>query len=269
MNKVKLLFLIFLLLVRRDCSAQVSFGFDSLLIQKFDFEVKQISEFFDRFNFKEPVKFSDDVKPTRAKNLVSILNLRDSTLVHDPATVGFLKFVCADTNNIFLNYEDDIWFAFVNTSFVYHGKNITIEIVLKPEGSKKHGYKWVITDVKGSLFSFPAKEKMATVFINPANHEIDFSELSKAFNRRADISLYTTDSYHPDPLSAFILMVQNGDLKFDQINNTYFQFLQVPDWIFTVRNFNRGDYNSGWLIASLRKMSNTQKKNYINNHFVN
>jgi hypothetical protein len=266
----KLSFLIFMLSVvfYKTSSAQLDFSADSIMLRKFDFEDKEMSEFFDRFNFKEPVQFADNLKPSRLKNIISLLNLKDMKLYKDTQTTNFLKFVSNDTNKVYLNYGDHNWFAFAHCSFLYHGKNILIDIVLKPDGNPTAGYGWIIADVKSELFFVPAKAK-TTAFINPMNHEIGFTELSKALNKKAGIFDYTQSPYKPDPLSAFLFMVKNGDLKFNQIDTVDFQFLQIEGWVFNVKNFNRADYNSGWLIFSIKKVSENEKGSYISNHFIN
>jgi len=260
---------VFLMVVfSKAANAQINPGADSVMLRKFDFEDKEMAEFFDRFNFKEPVQFADSLKPSRVKNIVSLFNLKDAKLYHAPETLTFLKFTSNDTNKIYLNYGDKNWFAFAHCSFLYHNKTVTTDIILKPEGDSAHGYQWLIADVKSNLLAVPVKGKTPS-FINPMNHEIGFTELSKALNNKGGIFGYTPLSYHPDPLSAFLFMLKNGDLKFIQINSVDFQFLQVPGWIFSVKNFNRSEYNSGWLIYSLSRMDETEKINYIKNHFIN
>jgi hypothetical protein len=248
---------------------QITFGMDSIMLQRFDFEDKQIAEFFDRFNYKEPVKFANNLKSTRARNIIALINLKDTGLSHSPETLNFLNLVSNDSNEVHLGFYDENWYAISHCSFSYLNKNCLIDIILKPEAGLDSSYRWVIFDVKSDIFPAPTKANRNITFINPMDHEVGFSELSKALIKRNSIFQYTSDSYRADYLSAFLIMVKSGILKFNQINFVDFQFLQVKGWEFTVKNFNRSDYNSGWLISSIKKMTETEKHDYIKNHFMN
>lgn len=252
-----------LLLSCKNVIAQYSIGFDSLLQEKFNYQVKQISQFFDRFNFTEPLKLSDDNTLSRKKNLVSLINMQDNNLTHNPTTIEFLKFVGDESNNVYLNFDDSNWYSTAHCSFSYHNKPINIDIVLQVQGDKINGFKWVITGVKNDIFSHSTVSgSIAPIFINPMNNEVGFSELSKAIREKDKIFYYASSSFKPNALSAFFFMLQNGDIIFKQINSIDYQFFQVPGWIFHVKDFNRSEYNSGWLIATIKKIDEKEKSSY-------
>ena len=252
-----------LLLPCKSLMAQYSIGFDSLLQEKFNYQVKQISQFFDRFNFTEPLKLSDDNILSRKKNLVSLINMQDNNLTRNPVTIEFLKYVGDQANHIYLNFDDSNWFSTAHCSFVYHNRSIIVDIILQVQGDKVNGFKWVITGVKNDIFSHSTVSGSVTpIFINPMNNEVGFSELSKAIREKDKIFFYASSSFKPNALSAFFFMLQNGDIIFKQINSIDYQFFQVPGWIFQVKDFNRSEYNSGWLIASIMKIDEKEKNNY-------
>lgn len=241
---------------------------DSLFRQKIYYEDKQLSQFFDRFNFDEAVLPPDNSKPSRLINLLSIINSKDTALTSDSATVQFIKFVLEENNHIRLSLFDTNFFAISNCRFVYHEKIIPVEIILKPEGSSTSGYEWVICGIKGDIFNLKETKKVDTISINPMNHEVGFTELSKALGKKKQIAAYTSTSFQYNSLDAFLVMVQNGDLKYKQIDNVEYLFFQLPGWTFKVENFNRHDFNSGWLISKVIRMDTLEKLSYLRKNIL-
>jgi len=197
-----------------------------------------------------------------------MLNFKDTGLFRSPETLKFLKFTGSDSSKVYLGFGDKNWFAISHCLFTFQNKPCAVDIILEPEGDENVGYKWVIFDVKSTIFPLPIQASKKTSFINPMDHEVGFSELSKALTKKNSIYQYTSATYRPDYLSEFLIMVKTGVLRFNQINSVDFQFLQVSGWAFTVKNFNRSDYNSGWLISSIKKMSDAEKGTYIEKHFI-
>jgi hypothetical protein len=233
-----------------------------------NYQVKDLSQFMDRFNYNEHLLFKKDSTPNRYKNLISLLNLKDTSFRSNPKTTSFLKFVCNEKSNIKLNYKDDKWFAIAHCSFIYHGKEKSVNLILKLDNINNDRFYWVIHDVQSDLFQFPKNDKRNSLFINPMNHEVGFTELSRALSKKSDIVAYTSSGNISDELSAFLLYVKNGDLQFKQINAIDFDFLQIEGWFFKVKDFFRVSYNSGWLISSIKKMTNEEKDAFMKNHFI-
>lgn len=227
---------------------------NNILRQKFNCQVKQLSQFIARFNYDEPVQPRDSSSPNRIKNIVSLFNLKDIALTGNPKTIEFINFVSNDSNRIKLSLYDTNCFAVANCSFIYNSKEMSIDIFLKMENYKGNkGHQWAIAGVKSKLFEFTAKAGPQDAFINPMNHEVNFTGLSEALDEKRNIHMYTAGAYQPDALSVFLFLVQKDIIHFNQINAVEFRFLQVPNWKLTVKNFNRKDYNSGWLIAEISK----------------
>lgn len=269
MKKTILLFCLLFAFSINEIYAQYSMGMDSLFQQKINSQVKQISQFFDRFNFKEPVILQNGIEPSRKLNLVSLFNLSDSKIKSNPETIEFLKLVANESNHLFMKFGDSSWYAVAHCSFTYKNKNFPVAIILQTEGFPGNGYRWVMAGIKSSIFSFVEKQDRANAFINPMNHEIGFTELSKALEEKNNLIFYTSQNYHPDGLSTFLVLIQSGDLVLSKIDSIEYQFLQIPGWAFIVKDFNRADYNSGWLIASLLKMDDEHKIQYKNKELKN
>ena len=238
---------------------------DNILKQKIYYEVKQLSQFIDRFNYDEKILTPDKKILSRKQNLETLFDLKDSLLVRNPETIQFINCVYNDSNHVKLSFSEKDFFAAVNCKFLYHDKEKLLKIIMKPEGNSKSGYSWVICGAQGEILNLSKAKKNDTTFINPMNHEVGFSELSKALNNKINISTYTSSRFHNSTLSVFLNLIQSGDLKFKQIDSIEYIFLQIPNWIFTVQNFNRNSFNSGWLISSVLNMKDIEKEKFKKN----
>ena len=269
MNKSIKLFICLLFVVKIDIAQTITTFDDHFLQELANYQVKDLSQFMDRFNYKEHMVFKNDTVSNRYKNLISLFNIRDTALRRDSNVMSFIKYVCDEHNNIKISFKDTNWYAIAHCIFLYHSKEKTVNIILKPEMTSNNGYYWAIVGVQSDLFTPEKKGKTFSAFINPMNHEVNFSELSKALLKRKDVYEYTSASYKPDPTSAFFAYVKNGDLQFRQIKSIDFDFLQVTGWFFSVKEFFRIDLNSGWLIFLLQKMNAQEKEKFVKNISLN
>jgi hypothetical protein len=259
------------------CSGQsVLIFIDSLETSKYLFEVKQLDQFIKRFNNEENI-FTGNVKTIaeiseerknalsyqteRKKILLTLFNLKDTSLLSN-STVDFINFVGDDTNHIAISYYDADWFATVNCTMTYKGKNQNITLTLKNEGNYRNGFKWILAGVNADFINIAASRKDTTKFISPMNHELGFMDLHSAFTDSKNIIDYTSKTFYPDNLSVFLFLVKSGEIKYIQVNAIKYHFLQVKNWRFTVEYFNRPDNNAGWLISSLVNCSDSDKMNY-------
>src|SRR5262245_64816028 len=51
-------------------------------------------------------------------------------------------------------------------------------------------------------------------------------------------------------------------LKYMQVNEVQYHFLQIPNWVFVVSQFHRDSKNSGWLISKLYSNPDSEKNIY-------
>ena len=64
-----------------------------------------------------------------------------------------------------------------------------------------------------------------------------------------------------DPTTAFLTLIYNGQLNIDYVEDLEFFFYQVPDYVFSIKEFNRNDSkNDGWLINSFKRITEQEKK---------
>jgi hypothetical protein len=90
--------------------------------------------------------------------------------------------------------------------------------------------------------------------------------INKVFRDEENIDYYLENHYIPDQLALFVEEVKDGNLKFESVDNVKFHFFQVQNWYFEVTYFNRNEMNSGWLISSLLRVSESEKKELIRNY---
>lgn len=228
---------------------------------------KQVNQFFLRFNGEEDKngkRLNKGDRNFRSPNLRKnfLPNLFDqSGGIDEHLAKDFTREVLDKRVPLFLDRHDEDWVAEVNANFSYKGRQVSGLLYLRLEQQGK-GYAWVIEDVSFDTF----KSKMAkdaedhSYFIHPMSHELDFMTLRKAFQKEKNSNQYTSKEFTPDFLSIFLYEVENGNLVFETVKNVRFHFFVFEDWYFSLANFNRPDYNSGWLIDNIFKLESESQK---------
>lgn len=228
---------------------------------------KQVNQFFRRFNGEEDEKgkrYYPDDKLYRDEKLrrqyIGMLFDNETSGYDDKLKKDFMKDVLSSDND-FLNFHGDDWFAEVHAVFTFNGKETPAVLFLNLEQDGK-GHKWVFDQVYFEPFAqmFDIDTAQTNEFLHPMSHEIDFMNLNKAFNNKERIENYTNKTYRPDFLSLFLYEIKKGGIKFKTIREVKFHFFQINNWYFEVSEFNRSGYNKGWLISSLVAVENEQKE---------
>jgi hypothetical protein len=233
-------------------------------------EVKQVNQFFRRFNNEENamgVRYADNAPEFRnnAMRKPFLVSLFDRQAFSIPTEVrdAFLKEVTADDKPLYLDFYGDKWYAELTTKFLWNGEERTILLYLKLE--REHlGYKWVICNVEVSefdhLYRAVNEEERIGVFLHPMSHEIDFININKAFQDPDQIGCYIGKNFKPNHLSLFIDAMRKQKVSYISVNHVKFHFLQFDGWWFEINYLNRSDVNSGWLITNMLKIN---KEDYI------
>jgi len=233
-------------------------------------EVKQVNQFFRRFNNEENamgVRYADKAPEFRNNELrkpflVSLFD-RQGFSIPTETRDAFLKEVTNDKKPLYLDFFGDRWYAELTTTFLWNGEQRTILLYLKIE-SEHQGYKWVISNVEvpefDKLYREVNEEERIGIFLHPMSHEIDFMNVSNAFQDVDKIGCYIGTNFKPNHLSLFIDAMRKQNISFVSVNHVKFHFLQLDGWWFEINYLNRSDVNSGWLITNMLKISN---KDYI------
>lgn len=228
---------------------------------------KQVNQFFRRFNGEEDEngkRYYEGDKNYRSaslrKNFMPVLFDTQTSQIDSDIAMDFIKLVTDKKYPQFLDFHQDDWFAEVSTTFTLKGKEIRGLLFMKLQ-QQGQGYEWVIEDVAFHEFqkTFNKDTSDTKKFIHPMSHELDFMTLRKAFLHN-HTEQFTTREYTPDFLSIFLYEMNRGNLKFETVNDVRFHFFSVDGYYFSLYNFNRPGYNSGWLISGLVPLANEKQK---------
>jgi hypothetical protein len=235
---------------------------------------KQFNEFLDRFNYKttftgEPVDSAFMAKMPRSRMINSLFDLKDSRT--DKSSKEFsqeyvdlkTRFVneVVNTNLGVSKYSGNI-IAEARSRVIYKGNPHNIRVFLAQEVIMETRNKWVILDIKGDLFDFLKTDTAFVRFIPPSSNETDFMNLKRALEDINYLHYYASKDYQPDYLTLFFYLVNTGAIKFEYVNEVIYHILDIPGWIMKIREFNRNELNSGWLISDLSE-NNLKRYDYL------
>lgn len=235
---------------------------------------KQFNEFLDRFNYKtsftgEPVDSAFIAKMPRSKMVNSLFDLSDSrsdktsedySPIYTDLKIRFVSEV-VNRNIKVPKYSGNI-IAEARSRVIYKGNPHNISLFLAQEVIRETRNKWVILDVKGDVFNFLKTDTAFIRFIPPSSNETDFMNLKRALEDVSYLQYYAAKDYQPDFLTLFFYLVNTGALKFEYVNEVIYHVVDIPGWSIKVREFNRNELNSGWLISDLSE-NNLERYDYL------
>lgn len=228
---------------------------------------KQLNQFFKRFNGEENNK-GDELEPgdrlyqspRLRKRYLSMLFDEEGAQISKNTKSKFIEFTTRSEQPKFLSLRSEEWFAVVNTSFEYEGREETVILYMEMQ-QEGLGYEWVISDISFDPYNdlFDKQRGETKEFLHPMSHELDFMNLRKAMVKGGSPESYTLADFKPDYLTLFLYEVKKGALKFKTVNRLNFHFFSLDGWYFSLNNFNRAGYNTGWLISDLTEINKPQK----------
>jgi hypothetical protein len=236
--------------------------------------IKQFNEFVDRFNYKTDFRGNsvDSVfmsQIPREKMINFLFDQKDPRI--DPSGKNYSKNYIEEKaefiNEVVLNnlkiykYSGNI-IAEAKSRILFKGIPHTIKIFLSQEIEGNDKVKWVILDVRGDVFNFLQTDTANIRFIPPSSNETDFINLKRALEDIDHLQYYSYKGYNPDYLIVFYYMLNSGLVKFDYVEEVIYHIIDLPGWCLKVKEFNRNEMNSGWLISDVTKNS-YQKISYL------
>lgn len=261
----RLLFIMLIVCAEVEYASAQTNVFSQLDRSQYLAKVKLVDEFFARFNGEEVRKDVDENYLDRASGILMLFDLSkfkskaDSSFV---AAENFSKFTAE--SEIKLNFEDKNWFAKIKCHGKFAQKNIVFDMFLCVEKRDSAMYRWAICDVEGDTFKTSRDKPHKEFFIMPNDNEQFFQSIRKTTTETYKfIDDFVKQGYKADALSTFLALVRNKQLKIEAVTDVEFVFLQVPNYIFTVKHFERESKNAGWLIDSCKKTSNDEKAKLI------
>lgn len=274
---LKFWILIFFVICHHRLFSQVYSNNDGGREKYFIYEVKEIDEFFERFN-DEPGSFIRAVYKAhhtkfnidRQRLIRSLFNYE--TMSWDSSMVN--KLISEVTNKkrpIYLNFYGNNWYAELTCKFRYNSSSIEIPIIMKIEMTQNKGSKWMIVAVGPSTLKSKivvtemAQSKIKTKLISPTSHGTNFVSLKRAFADKENLSDYFENAYlKRSNMLEFYNAILNREIEFLEVIKIKYHFLLADKWIFTVEDFTRETLNSGWLINHIQKVSSFEMENYRN-----
>lgn len=220
------------------------------------FKVKQIDEFFQRFNYDIDYKWERPQEKNnftlRKKNMQTLFNYDVFSSQEKKIEINdFIDYVI--DNQIRISYEDSTWYAMAYADAVYNGKKCELQIKLKTERIKDVYYKWVIADVNSPIFSLLQEGPKDSISISPAEHGVSFISLPEFFDlNKANIRALYANGYKSSNLPVFEFLLRNKMLKINMVRSVKYYF-ELPYAHFCVERIEKEkSYNQGWLINSLK-----------------
>ncbi|MCH5224981.1 MAG: hypothetical protein J1D77_03235 [Muribaculaceae bacterium] len=242
-----------------SASAQINNLIDE---EAYKAQVKFVSEFFNRFNGREFHPGIDSKDPEKyTQNLRYLFDIDFISSNRETNQKRALSFIDSVVENrVSIHFEDPSWFAKAKCHAILKGHEVDFDIILTVESRGLEMYKWVITDVEGSEFLLTPSTCSRDIFILPNEHESNFMKLHELTKGKDDyISLYSSVQHPVDPLSVFNTLVYYGLLEIEYVYDIEFHFLQVPGYIFIIKEKERDSFNSGWLITELSEATSGDK----------
>ena len=241
----------------------------------FVYEVKEMDEFFERFNdekgsFIRGVYKAHHVKFNIPRRLLIRSLFNDENMLKDSVMINkFISDVTKKKKPIYLDYYGDDWYAELTCKFKYNNASIEIPVIMKIEMTQNKGSKWMIVAVGSSnlkskiVVTEMAQSKVKTNIISPTSNGTNFVSLKRAFDDKENLSDYFESAHMKrSDMLEFYNAILNRDIDFMDVIRIKYHFLLAGRWIFTVEDFIRKELNSGWLINYMENVSSDGMDNY-------
>ncbi len=223
----------------------------------FNAHVKSVDEFTARFNGDEANEVIATAVTEGPGN--HILHLFDVDYVNsqDPVQNKQLASEFVDAvvkNNSKIGIDKPSTKIIAVCSFLYKGSPVTLNLIFQREEFKSGYKRLALIDVQG-LDSLHIYKPNSIYPINPLEYEMHFMEFDDVLNDKTEyIEGIISSQKALDPLTLFIMLMKNKELKYVQCDDVQMVFNEVPGFVFTVREVVHPEsYYSGWLITDLRK----------------
>ncbi len=248
-NALKFLIFISLSVCHSRLFSQV-FSNNDAKEKHFIYEVKEIDEFFERFNderesFIRGVYTAHHLKfnISRQRLIRSLFNFenisKDSLIINE-----FVSDVTRNKKQIYLHYYGNDWYAELTCKFKYNAASIVIPIILKMEMAPNKGSKWMIVAIGASALKSKivqtemAQSKIKTKIISPTSSGTNFVSLKRVFEDKENLSDYFDSAYFKSPnMLEFYNAILNRDIDFLDVIKVKYHFLLADRWVFTVEDF--------------------------------
>ena len=242
-------------------------GIDDMTLDgRFAAQVKSFDEFLGRFNGTESKPGIENDDKWRDNNLVSLLDAKmprgNDADAFKASVMSFIDAIKGCKTPLLVT--DDRIFAKAECTVRFQGKERKIVLILQCQKFKTDAKRWAFVGADG-LQKAGMIDTTKIRAISPVDHEIHFMGLTSTFKYNStEIVGYRGAKTHIDQLSMFLAFAQLKAIEFISVDKLTYHILSVPEYVFTVNEISREDYNSGWLIDSFRRIEEKDKTEYIN-----
>jgi len=227
--------------------------------------IKQFNEFTDRFNHKSdfngnPTDSAFRAAMPREKIITLLFDLKDPRI--HPAdsrySADYFRMKEAFISDVIRNkfslnkYSPDI-IAEARTRVIYKGKPQQVRLFLIQEIVGNNSVKWVLNSAKGDILNIFKTDTSMVRFISPTSNETDFINLRRALEDTEHLQYYATQDFEPDLLTLFFYFIKSGIIKYEYVEEVVYHIIDIPGWYLKVKEFNRNELNSGWLITDIAR----------------
>lgn len=225
----------------------------------FDYNIKQIDEFFLRFNLNEILIQPNDNDQYTKQNRILLFD-KDYYYANTNTISEFLDAI--ESQNVTLHFQDTTWYAIAECNVILNGRTDKLTLTLKTENITKDTYKWCIANVAGNIVQLEPKTTSDKLRILPTDNEVNFLSLKSITTTNSqNITLFTSNRTNNDALSVFNALVYYKLLKIENVQQLTYCFTQVKGYKFFVKKFTRDEKNAGWLIYNITKESVNKETN--------
>lgn len=241
-------------------------GIDDMTLEgRFAAQIKSFDEFLGRFNGTEGKPGIANNDKWRDNNIVSLLDAKmpkgNNPEAFRSSVMGFVEAIKSNKNPLLVT--DKNIFAKAECIIKFQGKERNITLVLQCQKFKGESKRWTIVGVDG-LQKSGMIDTTKVRAINPVDNEIHFMGLTDTFKySTSEIMGFRGANTYIDQVSTFLAFAQLKTIEFISVEQLTYYILSIPDYLFTVKEISRGNYNSGWLIDGFTKISEKEKNEYI------
>ena len=227
--------------------------------------IKQFNEFADRFNLKTDFNgnTADSVfkaRMPRERMIPLLFDLKDpriqtSEKEYSEAYIRIKEeFVEEVTkkNILLYKYSPGI-ISEARARVIYKGEPQQIRLFLVQEIVGNNSVKWVLRSAKGDILNIFKTDTSMVRFIPPSSNETDFINLKRALEDTDYLQYYASQDYEPDLLTLFFYYIKAGIIKYEYVEEVVYHIIDIPGWYLKVKEFNRNELNSGWLITDIAR----------------
>lgn len=231
---------------------------NSFLDENWALKVKQLDDFVDRFNNKLNYTQSrtivkNELAPDQRKAVLA--SLFNPSLVSGQELVSeFIKKVDSLGYQIIFGQTNII--SRLGVTSIYKEKPFNFELQMIIESEPDGSMKWVIVDTFSPKYPWSTIEPNPNKFINPSNHNLRFSSLSKLINDGNDIQGIFTKDFKLDDFSILVHEILEGNLEIKGIKDLTYQLYILDEYQLIVKYLEGGNKISGWLISEINYLNN-------------